>query len=337
MDRKLISVIIPVYNGEAYLRECIDSILNQSYRNFEVIVINDGSTDGTRDILERFYSDNTAITVINKKNGGVSAARNDGINASRGEYLMFLDADDEYLPDALKQMVMEMDDETDFLVCSYQKKWIKTHSQINKRQVLTRNDIYRDFIELNLKFNFIWANLYKADIIKKNKILFNEAVHFAEDYEFNLNYIKYLSGNIVLSDKIVYRYMISRSGTHEKVDLTAMNIEVILNFFGGKENTPQDIYDYFVSRYLKQCLNRNIGWHSPKKAANQVREAYREALVYADDGLLHNIFTDKEYSCIKADDYYELIHLQLKKYGMIKILLGKLRYRISSFVAHTLS
>lgn len=337
MEKDFVSVIIPVYNGEAYLKQCIGSILQQSYTNFEIIVINDGSTDGTKDILDSDYADNDAITVIHKKNGGVSAARNDGINAARGEYLMFLDSDDEYLPDALEQMVKEMNDETDFLVCSHQKKWIHTHDEIHKRQVLSRDDIYRDFIELNLKFNFIWANLYKTRIIKENHIQFNEAVHFAEDYEFNLNYIKCLNGNIVLSDEVVYRYMISRSGSHAEVDQTAMNIEVILDFFGGKENTPQEIYDYFVSRYLKQCINRNIWWHSPEKAAEQVKDAYREALPYADDALLHRIFTDEEYRCIKTEDYPALIQLQLRKRGRLKTVIEKLRYRSSRIIARILS
>lgn len=333
----LISVIIPVYNNQQYIEECLNSLLQQSYRQLEIIVIDDGSSDRTGIILDEQYADNNRITVIHKKNGGVSAARNDGIRAAHGKYIAFLDSDDIYLPGAFEQMLSEMDSETDFLVCSHQKKWIRTNEEIQTPQALYRDDVYRDFEALNLKFNFIWANLYRTAIIREKQLFFNEAVNFAEDYEFNLNYIKNISGKIVLSDKVVYRYIISRSGAHAQVDLTAMNIQVVVDFFGGKEQMEQELYDFFVEKYLRQCIGRNIWWHAPKKAAALVREAFREALPYANKALLHRIFSDEEYRCIAADDYNGLIQLELRNRGRIKTIFKKVRYRISRAVAHALS
>lgn len=105
MDNEpLVSVIIPAYNAEKYLDECLESVCNQTYRNLEIIVVNDGSTDNTRKILSRWEQKDSRIRVIDKENGGLSSARNCGINNSRGEEIMFLDSDDTLYHHAIKEL-----------------------------------------------------------------------------------------------------------------------------------------------------------------------------------------------------------------------------------------
>lgn len=106
MEKALLSVIIPVYNVEKYLRECVESVLNQTYPNYEIILVDDGSTDSSGKICDE-YSDNVKVTVIHQKNGGLSAARNAGFDASEGEYIYFLDSDDYILPQTLETLYDE--------------------------------------------------------------------------------------------------------------------------------------------------------------------------------------------------------------------------------------
>ena len=90
----MISVIIPIYNVEKYLTKCIESVINQTYKNLEIILVNDGSTDNSKEIIDKYSSIDSRIKVINKKNGGLSDARNVGIELAKGEYITFLDSDD---------------------------------------------------------------------------------------------------------------------------------------------------------------------------------------------------------------------------------------------------
>lgn len=107
----LVSVIVPVYNGEKYIRECLDSLINQTHKNLEIVVVNDGSTDGTKGILKSYKKMDSRIKVINKANGGVSTARNAALNIISGEFVHFLDADDWMSPDAYKNMLWIMKSE----------------------------------------------------------------------------------------------------------------------------------------------------------------------------------------------------------------------------------
>ena len=102
-EKPLVSFIIPIYNVAPYLEKCIMSVLNQSFENYEIIAVNDGSTDNSGEILEKFGKEDVRVHVITKKNGGVSSARNAGIAAAKGTWLYFVDGDDFLLPDILQK------------------------------------------------------------------------------------------------------------------------------------------------------------------------------------------------------------------------------------------
>ena len=120
--RVLISIIVPIYNSSEYIQRCIDSILSQTLTNFELILINDGSTDNSIDVLKEYESKDSRIIVINKKNEGVSIARNTGIEMAKGEYIMFCDSDDYVHPQWCELLVDAIEKNIDsFVVCSYRK------------------------------------------------------------------------------------------------------------------------------------------------------------------------------------------------------------------------
>ena len=119
----LFSIIIPVYNVENYLRDCLDSMLNQSFADWEAICVNDGSTDGSSTILDDLASKDSRVTVISQPNGGLSAARNTGLKAAQGDFVLFLDSDDWLEPDALKILSDNLKDED--LLCFNGRRYLE--------------------------------------------------------------------------------------------------------------------------------------------------------------------------------------------------------------------
>ena len=187
MEKGLISIIVPVYNIEKYLPRCIDSILDQTYKNWEAIFVNDGSTDNSLKILEEYKKRDERIKIIDKKNAGSGAARNDGIENSRGEYVAFLDSDDWYEKNFLEKLYNNLtENNSDVAMCNPKM----TYDDISKNKKI--NTYFFNEIELNktpekilgiLAMPVVWNKLYKKDIIVKNKIKFPN-YSFCEDVEF---------------------------------------------------------------------------------------------------------------------------------------------------------
>ena len=304
---KLVSIIIPVFNGEKYIKQCVASLIEQTYTDIEIIVVNDGSTDKSADIVEEIAKTDNRVRLINKENGGVSSSRNRGIDEANGEYIAFCDADDEYYPDAVSELVSLFDNNTDLAVGSHIKEWIKPHSCAYTPCELTKEDLKSDFLINSDYFHFIWGNIYSAEIIKTNSIRFNEELSFSEDFDFNLRYIKCCEKTLKVSDKIVYHYYISRSGAHEKRDYPVNDIETVLRFFDGRENIDKAQYNEIVSYYLTRCIHRTYSWYNVSETARLVRIAYKECEEYITDEILENTFGKEQLSLIKDDNYNAFI------------------------------
>ena len=182
-----LSIIVPVYNGEETIEKCINSILNSTYKNFEILVINDGSTDKTTGILKKF-EDIGNIKIINKNNEGVSIARNTGIHYAKGIYTTFVDSDDtidkDYYMNAISQIKKNS---TDLVICSYivndKKETIDYIEKESSKKVLS------DLINSNKFqfFNVVWNKIYITDKLKNIK--FDKNLKMGEDVIFNLEYL----------------------------------------------------------------------------------------------------------------------------------------------------
>ena len=133
-DDKIISIIVPVYNVEEYLNECLDSIKRQTYKNIEVILVNDGSTDGSKEICERYCKNDSRFKLINQENQGLSETRNVGVRASIGEYIFFVDSDDVVKVDILEILLSFMAEDVDIVGCSYSHQ--KEDLQLQKTLML---------------------------------------------------------------------------------------------------------------------------------------------------------------------------------------------------------
>ena len=139
MTNIFISVIVPVYNTSNYLVRCLDSIKEQTYRNYEVIIINDGSTDNCQSIIEEYVNNNRQFRCFYKENGGLASARNLGIKKSRGEYIYFVDSDDYILNKSLEIMVNEIvKNEADMAICSFSHQPIVDHYSYYRQNINDR-------------------------------------------------------------------------------------------------------------------------------------------------------------------------------------------------------
>lgn len=191
-----VSIIVPVYNVELYLEECIDSVINQTYENLEIIIVDDGSTDNSGMICDAYENKDERITVIHKENGGLSAARNTGLRIATGEYVYFLDSDDYIEKNAMSDLmeifeqekvdvvffdayVFYTDCEPDDNVNSYKRK--KRYTSLNGKDILVKlleNDEYRTPVQLYM---------YKAEFLNRNNLEFYEGIiHEDELFSFQV-------------------------------------------------------------------------------------------------------------------------------------------------------
>ena len=211
----LISVVIPNYNGEKYLARCLDSIINQGI-DAEIIVVDDGSKDNSLNILEQ-YKTTYGIKLISKENGGVSSARNAGIDAATGEYVCFVDSDDCLEPNAFKTMLKELGD-NDLLVYSYSDYFLSGEI-VPKRQLEgtvsgpeLRNNLFLYASRAHLYGP--WNKLIKTSLLQKNNVYFPVGIKAGEDYIFNIRVIKYVKSAKFINDTLYCYYENQSSVTH---------------------------------------------------------------------------------------------------------------------------
>ena len=222
----LISVIIPVYNVEQYLRQCIDSVINQTYKNLEIILVDDGSTDNSGKICDEYALKDKRIKTIHKKNGGVSSARNIGLDIAKGDYIGFVDSDD-YIERDMYELLLNtmLKQKSQLAVCNWFKQinnnWIE-NERFPKKQILTINEVLENFYWCM----FVWNKLFDKRIL--DFIRFSELCGFGEDTLYCLNVLEKLKEVICVNNaKYYYRDNLksaSRSRQFKKSYLESLNI-----------------------------------------------------------------------------------------------------------------
>ncbi len=216
----MISIIVPVYNAEKYLDQCIQSILSQTYTDFELLLIDDGSTDSSGAICDRYAEQDSRVRVFHKENGGVSSARNLGLGNAKGEWVTFCDSDD-YVEGCWLTNYMEKSKESE-LVCQ-SINVLKNGSKFDYYHLATANYETTNDILYVLKNSWqmlgsLCNKLFKTNIIKQNSLYFNEEIKFCEDTEFVTRYLKYVNrmSNI---DSGGYNYRYMYNGKYDNVDV----------------------------------------------------------------------------------------------------------------------
>jgi len=208
-----ISVIVPVYKAEKYIHNCVDSILAQSVCDFELILVDDGSPDNCPAICDEYAKRDARIRVLHKQNGGVSSARNCGLDHAAGDYVVFIDSDDSVEPDYLKDLVEAAEDSETFVISDYQPFRDDGPEERAFPEPFTA-DLDRgspeDFRRLMFGFRLFppYCKLYRRQIIEENRIRFDTEMKSAEDFDFNMRYLAYVRQVRYISS-VQYNYRVA--------------------------------------------------------------------------------------------------------------------------------
>lgn len=215
MNNVSISVIIPIYNAASYLEKCLQSLLRQNFRDFEVWLIDDGSTDRSGKICDDFVNLDSRFHVVHKTNGGVSSARNTGLETSKGDWICFVDADDTVGANYLQQLYQATTlNEAQLIIQGFQtlsphQKQLRTFQE----HIYSKDEIFLTFQELHIhRCGFPFGKLYSAAIIHEQHLRFDEQIHYAEDVMFMLQYLCFVS-NIHTIEGAEYQYYIRNNAS----------------------------------------------------------------------------------------------------------------------------
>lgn len=291
MQNKMVSVILPVFNAERFLPQCLDSILRQTYQEWELIAVDDGSKDRSLEILKSYEKRDDRIHIISKKNEGVSIARNVALSQVCGEYIYFVDSDDIVMQDALSILIRTLESnnatfvKSDFLPINEHGKQLF----INKKQGIRRRyegkiiDSEMFYSKILMDEFFLWTCLFRRDIIEKNKIRFIPHCRLMEDAAFIVEYLLHSSRN-VYKDACVYGY--------RKYEGTAS--EVNKDYSGDLEMIQQSLSTAKERKTLNILLYKRI---------NKIQQGYRPGLINKFITLFHS----------KVERLYIYIKYQLSK------------------------
>lgn len=268
----LFSIIVPVYNTEKYLKNCLESILNQTFRDYELIVVNDGSKDSSAEICDYYAQLDDRIRVIHKENGGVSSARNCGINMAKGKYIWFVDSDDTIANNALQILSAAVKDNDDLIVFNRlleEKYHIKSFDDFLKVH----------YFSYHLGFE-PWNKLYKREIIKLNNILFDTEEAIGEDLLFNISYYQYINNIKFISEKL-YNYIVREDSAmttrDDKRYIKQMRLfdkirDLISNDIS--ENSLTCLYFMHLISGLNQTSNGQLSMKDRIKTAQEYQRKY---------------------------------------------------------------
>lgn len=256
-----ISVIVPIYKAEKTLERCIESIINQSYKNIEIILVNDGSPDNSSDICRAYLNKDNRIVFLEQINKGVASARNKGIEVANGKYIVFVDSDDyvdEGYIETLYKSIVEYD--ADLVLSGYRKVFIKSHkkqleySMSNKLMYI--EDFLKDiFVYLDkMLIQTPWSKMFRKDIIDKNNIIFKEDINFGEDTFFIYNYLKY-TNKVYNIENTNYNYVFENNNTLS-TNPTGDKIEIFLSLYEKLEDIIK-MYDVYDGEVIEK-LNHKI-------------------------------------------------------------------------------
>ncbi len=209
MEKKKISIIVPIYNVEKYLKKCVESILNQTYKNIEVILINDGSTDNANEICLELEKNDQRVKYISTKNKGVCHARNEGLLIATGEYITFVDADDYIEPNMYEEMIKDIEkNNADIGICGYDTGDTTKEKTLEKK-IFDREEAIKNLFNDNSYRGFLWNKVYKKEVLydeEKNIKLFDERLKILEDLVYNYDIFNKIN-KVIYNHKKFYHYI----------------------------------------------------------------------------------------------------------------------------------
>ena len=240
-----VSIIIPAYNAEKVLARCIDSVLAQTFTDFELLVMDDGSKDGTAALCDAYAAKDARVRVVHKENSGVSDTRNQAINLATGEYLQFLDADDWITPEATALFVHAAEEySADLVISDFYRVvdgWTARKGSIDEEGVLSREEFAACMAKspADYYYGVIWNKFFRRDLVEKYKLRMDEKLRWCEDFIFNLEYILHTERIFVL--RAPTYYYVKTEGS-----LVQQGLEI-----GKIVNMKMNVIEYYTAFYKK--------------------------------------------------------------------------------------
>lgn len=263
----LVSIIIPLYNNENEISTCIESVLIQSYANYEIIIIDDGSVDKSKEVILEYCLKYPQIKYYYQNNRGASHARNLGISICKGDFILFVDADDAIAPDFIENLISNYEGDDDIVLCGLTKifEYAKVE-KVNPPKIgsFSKNQILEDFVHHQNRlgfYGFVCSKLIKTQIVKINNIQFNEDIKLAEDLDFFIQYYNCCKKFKLISGNGYYYNQNSNSDSKKNVDYIQL-IAVYLKlkqmlitsdcFNTGSNTILEDLFSEFKLAYFNE-------------------------------------------------------------------------------------
>lgn len=309
-----VSIIVPVYNAEATISRCIESIINQEYRDFELLLIDDGSIDPSGTICDRYAAEDSRIRLIHKENTGVSETRNMALDLACGTYLQFLDSDDWITPNATRLFVEEAERyHCDMVISDFYRvvgKRVAQKGDIDDDCVLTQEEFSAHMLQNPADFYYgvLWNKLYRRDIVEKYHLRMNPQISWCEDFMFNLEYIRH--AEVFYALQVPVYYYVKTKGSlasqgmsiSKTIKMKLMVFEYYNNFY--KHVLDEEDYEknrLQVYRFLVDAAGDGAvppSFFSGSKKLGEERNSVSQEVV-AGEGILMDDYRDR-----KLLDYY---------------------------------
>ena len=289
-SKELVSVIVPVYNAERYLEECLDSILAQTYQNLEIILVDDGSKDRSPEICDAYAGKDCRIRVIHQENQGVSAARNRALAEASGTYVAFCDSDDAFACNMIACLASGLfETDADMSGCAYTRELGQFNQEKSENSVVeelsskeTAKRVFRD----QALGGYLWNKLFKREILERNRIFFNQDISVLEDQLFVVQYLQFCK-KCCYTKQILYFYRDNESGACNQTSYRKTITAIVAR---------ERIFQLLGSGALAEESLRAIAWN----------DMMRSLAYYHKD-----ILKSKEK---KSDDWFHLIHKKFRAY-----------------------
>lgn len=269
-----ISIIIAAYNIEGYIEKCISSLVNQTFTNIEIVVVNDGSTDDTPNIINRLAKNDSRIKIINKKNSGLIEARRSGFENSTGDFLIFIDGDDWMDIESCEKIYKEIK-ESDYDVVNYTYYTAyEGGSNIKveiKEAILEKNEYLKELLLINLR-PCIWSKAIRRQFLIDNNIVFPKNVTYGEDLAMSINIACNNPKVITINEPLYYYFQRSGSITNSKLTKQALDVVTVLEYV-KKYMSDKGIYNNFKQEY-EYLAYRNL-FYSFVISRNDINDVHR--------------------------------------------------------------
>ena len=330
-----VSIIVPVYNAEKSLARCVDSILNQEFRDFELILMDDGSRDGSGEICDGYARADARVVVVHKENTGVSDTRNQAIARARGTFLQFVDGDDWLTADATKLMVRAAEETgCDLVIADFYRvvgEMVSRKGDIDTDQVIGREAFVSFMMEnpADYYYGVLWNKLYRRSLVEAHGIRMDAKLSWCEDFLFNLEYVRYATTFYALRTPVYYYVKTKGSLVNQKISLSR-TVEMKLAMFECyndffKHVLDEEAYErkrLQVYHFLVDAAKDGFVFPATIPGTQKLGEERSQALqeVISEDGIIVERYRDRKL----IERYLESVAL---KYDMTMAELSLLLYR----------